>query len=259
MFKRAFQLWLAVCIITGTSRAADDPFAGKWKLDSSRSKLPDTMKVEAAGANKYTFMFSDPHAETIVADGTDQPGLFGTTLSVTVEGPRAWKVVRKINGRILLTGIWTLSEDGGRLHDEYTEYRSDGSTFSLDYVYQRTAGDSGFPGTWESVTETVKSAYEIQIQPYENDGLSVIDPVQGITKNLKFDGKDYPNAGPNAGPNMASSGHRVSDRVLEVTDKVKGKVRETENLEVSPDLKTLTVTVQPADEAKANILVFDRE
>jgi hypothetical protein len=259
MFRRALQLLLALCVITGTSWAADDPFAGKWKLDSARSRFPDTMKVEAAGANKYTFIFAAPNTETIAVDGTDQPGIFGTTLAVTVEGPRVWKVVRKRNGRMLLTGIWTLSEDGGILHDEYSESRPDGSTFSVDYRYQRTAGSTGFPGTWVSTTETVKSPYEIQIEPYETDGLSVVDPVEGVTKSVKFDGRDYPNAGPNADPNGSSSGRRVSGRLLELTDKEKGKVQDTEDLQLSPDLQTLTVTLRPAGAAKPNVLVFDRE
>ena len=41
--------------------------------------------------------------ETIVADGTDQPGLSGTTVSITVGGPDAWKIVRKKDGRTLVT------------------------------------------------------------------------------------------------------------------------------------------------------------
>jgi hypothetical protein len=130
MLKRTLQLLIAVCIVTGTSQAADDPFAGKWKLDSSRSQFPaDTMKVKSGGANKYTFIFSEPNTETVAIDGIDQPGISGTTLSVTEQGPRVWKVVRKNKARTLLTAIWTLSEDGGTLHDSFTEYRPDGSPF----------------------------------------------------------------------------------------------------------------------------------
>jgi hypothetical protein len=201
MLNRTLQLLIAVCIVTGTSRAADDPFAGRWKLDSSRSQLPaDTMKVESGGANKYTFIFSEPNTETVAIDGTDQPGVFGTTLSVTAQGSRVWKVARKSKGRTLLTAIWTLSEEGGTLHDSYTEYRPDGSPFTVDYLYLRKAGDSGFAGIWQSTSEVYVSPYEIQIQPYQGDGFSLIDPVAGVNKSLKFDGTDYPNSGANAAP-----------------------------------------------------------
>jgi len=260
MLKRTLQLLIAVCIVTGTSRAADDPFAGKWKLDSSQSQLPaDTMKVESGGANKYTFIFSEPNTETVAIDGTDQPGIFGTTLSVTEQEPRVWKVIRKSKGRTLLIAIWTLSEDGGTLHDSYTEYRPDGSPFTVDYLYLRKAGHSGFAGTWQSTSEVYVSPYEIQIQPYQGDGFSLIDPVAGVDKSLKFDGTDYPNSGANARPGMLSSGRRISDRHLELTDKLKGKLQSTDDFQLSPDLQTMTETQHSGDQGKPVILVFKRE
>jgi hypothetical protein len=256
----AFKLLIAICIITGTSRAADDPFAGKWKLDSSQSQFAaDTMKVESAGANKYKFIFSEPNAETIAIDGTDQPGIFDTTLSVTEQGPHVWKVVRKRKEHPIVTAIWTLSEDGETLHDSFTGYQPDGSPFTVDYLYQRRAGGSGFAGTWQSTSEVFVSPYEIQIRPYQGDGFSLIDPVAGINKNLKLDGKDYPNSGLNANPDMLSSGHRISDRLLELTDKLKGMVQSTDDFELSPDLQTLTETQHLPDQDKPIILVFKRE
>ena len=260
MLKRTLQLLIAVCIVTGTSRAADDPFVGKWKLDSSRSQLPaDTMKVESGSANKYTFIFSEPNTETVAIDGTDQTGIFGTTLSVTEQGPRVWKVVRKRKGSTIVSAIWTLSEGGGTLHDSFTGYQPDGSPFTVDYSYQRKAGGSGFVGTWQSTSEVFVSPYEIQIHSYQGDGLSVIDPVAGIDKSLKFDGKDYPNSGASASPGMLSSGRRISDRRLELTDKLKDRVQSTDDFELSPDLQTLTETQHAPEQGKPTILVFKRE
>jgi len=257
--KDTFQLLLIACLATGTLRAANDPFVGKWKLNPSKSTLTDLMKVEAAGANKYALIFSGTEGETILADGTDQPGLFGTTLSVTIVGPDTWKVVRKKDGRTLLTGIWKLSEDGMTLTDHYTENRSDGSTFSLDFVYKRTAGSSGFPGTWESTSEKVNSVYEFDIQPWEGDGLSFDTRAEHQTQNMRFNGKDYPNVGPNVPLGSASSGRRLDERTLEMTDKIKDKVVGTRQISLSPDHKTLTMTVYPAGQTMPNILVFDRE
>jgi len=259
MPKRTFQLLSVACLVTGTLWAANDPFVGKWKLDPSRSKLTDQMKVEAAGANKYAIDFGGGTAENVMADGTDQPGVFGTTLSITVEGPDTWKVVRKKDGRTLLTGIWKLSQDGKALTDAFTANQPNGSTLSLDYVYTRTAGNTGFPGTWESTSEKVNSVFEIQIQPYEEDGLSFMNPAQNSAKNMRFDGRDYPNQGPNVAPGSASSGRRVNERTLEMTDKIKSKIMDTQQIELSPDLKTLTMTVHPVGRSKPNILVFDRE
>ena len=259
MLKHSFHLLLVACLVTGTLWAAEDPFVGKWKLDPSKSRFPDEMKVKAAGANRYAFDFGGGNPETIVADGTDQPGIFGTTLSVTVEGPDTWKVVRKKDGRTMLTGIWKLSKDGKTLSDTYRENQPDGSTLCLDYVYKRTTAGSGFAGTWESVSERMNSVYELQIQRYGGDGLTFITPAEKETRNLRFDGKEYPDAGPDVSPGSVSSGRRVNERTLEVTDKIKGKVTDIRQIELSPDLKTLTMTVHPAGQSKLNILVFDRE
>jgi hypothetical protein len=217
------------------------------------------MKVESVGANKYAFDFGGGAAETIVADGTDQPGISGTTLSVTVEGPDTWKVVRKKHGRTLITATWKLSKNGKTLTDDFTGVQPNGSTFNLYYVYQRTTGRSGFAGTWESTTEKMNSVFEFQIQPYEGDGLSFINPAQDASQNMRFDGKDYSDVGPNVTPGSASSGRRVNERTLEITDKIKGKVVDTRQIELSADLKTLTMTVRPVGQSKPNILVFDRE
>jgi hypothetical protein len=190
MFKRTFQLLLVACLPTGPLRAANDPFVGDWKLNQSRSKLTDQMKVQSIAGNKYAFDFGDGSAETIAVDRTDQPG--------------------KKEGRILLTATWKLSKDGNTLTDDFTAIQPNGSPFNLKYVYKRMAGTSGFAGTWESTSETVNSVFVLQVRPYEGDGLSFIDPSQEETKNMKFDGKDYPTVGPNVASGSASSVRRVN-------------------------------------------------
>src|SRR5580704_9759790 len=111
MLRRTFWSLLIACLVTGTVWAANDPFVGKWKVNPSKSKLNDEMKVEVAGENRYVFIFGPGQVDTVVADGSDQPGLAGTTLSVTVQGPNSWEVVRKMKGRTLIRAHWTLSED----------------------------------------------------------------------------------------------------------------------------------------------------
>jgi hypothetical protein len=184
--RRAFQLLMIACAVTAPLWAADNPFVGNWKLNPSRSKLTDVMKVERLGANKYTFNFgSGP--ETIVLDGTDQPGHSGSTLTVAIEGD-TWKVIRKRDGRMTISAIWSLSEDGSTLTDHFTGFNSHGSSYNLNYVYKRKTGGSGFAGEWMSTNETVNSVIMLQVRPYEGDGLAFIDPSIDITRKVKFDG-----------------------------------------------------------------------
>jgi hypothetical protein len=245
---------------------------GKWKVDPSKSKLYDEMKVDVAGANRYVLTFGPGQTDTIVADGSDQPALSGTTLSITVKTPNSWEIIRKMRGRTLLTAYWTLSEDGKTLNDAFTHYLPDGmtifsqplpngSTLFLPYVYERTAGNSGFLGTWDSESAKVKAGIELQIQPYEGAGLSFKRSDEEVAKMIKLDGNDYPDLDPNGGEKgTAYSGRRVNERSLEITEKFKGKVTGTRQIELSGDLKTLTVTVRLVGQNKPqSILVYDRE
>ena len=260
MLKRTVQLLLVASLTTTFLRAADNPFVGKWKLNGSKSRLPDEMKVKKVSANKYAFAFEGgDYEETIVADGTDQPGVFGTTFSVTVEGPNSWKVVRKTDGKILLTANWKLSEDSNTLDDDFSEIQPNGSKFNVYYVYKRTAGGPGFDGTWESTSETVNSVVELQIQPFESDGLAFINPSEGIVKNLNFDGKDHAYERPNVKAKFASSIRRVDERTVAVTDKVDGKLAGTEEIKISSDYNRLTMTIQSMGQTRPEIRVFDRE
>jgi hypothetical protein len=245
MLNRILKLLLLTCLATGTLWAADDPFVGKWKINPSNSKITDEMKVEAVGENKYAFTFVPGAVDTIVADGADHPTPDGTTLSVTVEGPNNWKVVRRKDGRRIISAIWTLSADGKTLVDDFTQYPPDGSPINVRLTCQRSAGSSGFTGTWDSVSSSgLDSNIELEIRPYQGDGLTLISPVAGGTQNIKFDGKDN---------------RRVDQRSLELTNTSKGQTRVTQ-IEVSADLKTLTINIYLASAKQlGTILVFDRE
>jgi hypothetical protein len=271
MLSRIFQLLLGASLVTSSVWAANDPIVGKWKVNSSKSKLNDEMKVEVAGANRYAITFVPGQVETVAADGSDQPGMDGTTLSVTVKGPNSWEVVRKMKGRTLIRALWTLSEDDKTLNDAFTQYLPDGttlfsqplpdgSTLFLPYVYERTAGNSGFPGTWDSESAKVAAGIELQIQPYERDGLSFKRSDEEMAKRIKLDGNDYPDLSPNGDTGSAYSCRRVNERSLEITEKSKGKITGTRQIELSTDLKTLTVTVRLVGQSRPqSILVYDRE
>ena len=239
--------------------AAGSPFIGEWKLDPSKTRMPDEMTVKSGGGNKYAFDFGGG-AETIVVDGSDQPGGYGgTLLSVKPESPDSWIVERKKGGRLLLKATWKLSKDGRTLTDYFRGFESDGSMFSMDYVYQRVDRGSGFAGDWRSIKETMNSPYLIQVKEFQGDGLSFITPSAHKTRNVKFDGKDYPNEGPNFGRGASSSIRRVDERTVVITDKAAGNVSDTEEMALSANLKTLTMTVRVPGRDKPNVMVFQRK
>jgi hypothetical protein len=169
MLKQLFLLLLAVATATPRLQAADDSFVGKWKLNPEKSTMHDQMKVTAAGINRYAFDFGGG-PEFIIANGTDQPGLDGSSLAVTAEGPRVWRVVRKKNGRMQISAIWTLSPDGNLLRDDFTGYPNVGSSFTIHYIYTPIGGASGFAAVWDSTNEKAVRV-EMEVQPYQSNGL----------------------------------------------------------------------------------------
>ncbi|HET6934527.1 MAG TPA: hypothetical protein VFI72_06785 [Candidatus Angelobacter sp.] len=246
MFKRTLQLLLFACLVIAASWAADNPFAGDWKLNPSKSQIPDQMKVDSVGGNKYAFDFGGG-PETIVVDGTNQPSQVygGDTLSVAVEGD-TWKVIRKRNGHLMLTAIWSLSKDGRELTDHFTGFNADHSPYHLNQVYRRKAGGSGFAGTWVRTSmEAVNYVVVFQIRPYEEDGLSFIDAASQFTGNMDF---------------AASLIRRLDEHTLELMRKKKdGELSDFLQLKLSSDLKTLTITRHSASGSEPHVLVFERQ
>jgi len=256
MSKHALQFVLINCLVVVSLWAGDDPFVGKWKLNPQKSKMTDEMKVTSLGGNRYSFDFGGGNPETIVADGSDQPANDGTTFAVTAVSPDEWRVVRKKDGRVEVSAIWNLSKDGKTLHDDFTSIGDSGKTTHLIYVYERKAAGSGFAGDWVSTSEQVDTVYVMQVSPFEGDGLSFIDAGEA-TLNVKFDGKDYPGQG--SAVNVMSSGQRLNARTLELTAKIGGKVVNTQEVSVSEDGKSLTMTAHQPGRSEPNIYVFDRE
>jgi hypothetical protein len=50
----------------------------------------------------------------------------------------------------------------------------------------------------------------------------------------------------------------VNERTLEMTDKINGKIMNTQQIKLSSDLRTLTMTMQTVGRSEPNILVFER-
>ena len=258
MLKRICLLLLVTCLAAVALCAQDNPFVGQWKLNPAKTKVTDRMKVDAGGGNKFTFDLGGG-PETILADGADQPGGYGgTTLSAAIEAPDTWKVIRKKDGRMLLSASWKLSPDGKTLTDHYTAFDDNGAGATTVFVYRRTAGESGFTGAWQDTGVTMDTVYVIKVDPFEGDGISYFDQIEGVATSVKFDGKDYPAAGANAIPGLAFSARRVSALHVEITDKFKGKAVDTRELELSSDLKTLTITI-PATNGEPTVVVFERQ
>lgn len=239
MITRIVILLLVAGLTPAPLKAQADPFVGQWKL----TKYTDQMSVTKVGTNTYVFNFEGGGPEKIVVDGTYQPGVGGTMLSVTPEGP-SWRVERKQDGHELLTATWTLSKEGNSLTDDFTSFDKNGAPSNVKLVYTRAAVGSGFGGTWISQSAAMGSVTILEIRPYKSNGLSLIVPSEQHTVNLNFEGKNV---------------RRVDARTFKITRHANGKITQTEEYVVSPDLKMLTRTVNVVGESQPLITVFERQ
>jgi len=256
--KHFYSSVALVCLLSGTLWATDDPFVGKWKLDMGKSKITgEQTKIEDLGGNKYRWT-SGNVVDTITADGTDQPDRFGRTTSITPVGANTWKMVIKKDGRVLSSMTHTLSADGKTQTIKGTGNKPDGTTDDFTVVMKKISGGAGWSGTWEDTDVKLNSPDEWEIQSYGGDGLTFASPAYKDTLSIKFDGKDYEEKGPNVAPGSSSSGKRVDAHTLDVTDKVKGDVMDHTKYEVSPDGKTLTLTVHEAGQTSVQTYVYNK-
>lgn len=257
MRRFLFRLTLT-CLVAGTLWASDDPFCGKWKLNMEKSKFTgEQVQIQDLGGNKYKWTVGDV-SDTIAYDGTDQPVHFGRTMSMTADGNNAWKMVIKKDGRVLSSMTHALSDDEKTQTVKGTETKPDGTTSDFDVTWKKVSGGSGWTGTWEQKDVKFTSPDEWNIEPYEGDGLSFKTPAYQETLSMKFDGKDYEDKGPNVASGSTSSGKRVNAHTLNVTDKVNGQVMDHTSYELSPDGKTLTLTIHDQGQKKPVIIVYDK-
>jgi hypothetical protein len=258
MFRRFNCAFALACLVGGTLMAADDPFCGKWKFDKEKSKVAgEQMKIQDLGNNKFKWT-SGNDSDTVTADGTDQPIHYGRTMSLSKEGANSMKMVIKKDGKVLNSMTHSLSDDGKTQTIKGTVTRPDGSTNDFEVVDKRVGGGSGWTGTWESTKVDATSPDEWEISPYDSDGLTFNAPAYQDTTSMKFDGKDYPEKGPNVAAGSMTSGKRIDQHTIELTDKVKGKVMDRQRLEVSSDGKTLTMTIHETGQPNPLTVVYDK-
>ncbi len=259
MQTRSLALFVSFGLAGATALAADDSFVGKWKLNPDKSQFTGLIyKIEDVGGNKYRFAFGDD-AETVPLDGKGHPTKYGNTWAITQTGPNKWKWTRKHDGKVISISNWTVSEDGQIFSSSRESMRPDGSTSHEELKFKRTGGTSGLAGIWESTEFKMTPPTMLEIEKWQGDGYSFLNPAYKERAEFKLDGKDYPDKGPLVAKDTTVSGQRDDDHKLELTYKLKGKTTQTEHYELSTDGKTLTATITFPGESKSEVDVYDRQ
>ena len=239
--------------------AAENPFAGTWKLNPAKSKFTgDTMKFErtpsggihwSGGGLAYTFKM----------DGKEYPGPVGDLVAWKQVDDHTWETTYKLKGTLINTDTSKLSSDGKTITIISRGTKPNGESFENTTVYERTAGESSLFGTWKSKEVKVDSPGVLKFAPSGENGI-ILELVDiKATCDAKFDGKDYACTGPTVPPGLTLALKRMGPRSFEFTEKQRGKPLFTGKFTVSEDGRTLTDVGRPVAVNEPITAVYERQ
>lgn len=254
--RKSFLLGLSVAAIVC---AADNPFAGTWKLNPEKSKFTgDTMTYSRASGGGYKYS-GGGLSYTFKPDGQERAGLMGEMVTWKQIDDHTWEVTHKTKGNITSTETMKLSEDGKTLDITIDGKRANGETYQDKAVYERTAGDNGIVGSWKSTKVQISSPETVEIKDYEDNGITFSEPAQNFTFSGKFDGKAYPATGPTVPEGAMGKLRRLGPNSFELVEIYKGKPIWKGTYTLSDDKRTLTVVGSMVGVNEPETAVYERQ
>ena len=259
MQSRIATACLVVLLLATGLAAAENPFAGTWKLNPAKSKFTgDTMKFERTPSGEIHWAGAGL-AYTFKTDGKEYPGPVGDLVAWKQVDDRTWETTVKLKGTLVNTDTSKLSADGKTMTITSRGTKPNGESFEDTSVYERTSGESGLFGTWKSKEVKINSPGTMKFTPSGGDGITweIVDIK--ATCNAKFDGKDYPCTGPTVPAGLTMALKRTVPGSFQWTDKQNGKPLFTGTFTVSSDGRTLTDVARPVAVDEPITAVYERQ
>jgi hypothetical protein len=235
-------VWLFTLIAAANTVAAQNPFAGVWKLNQEKSQLTgDTMKfgpaagdaIElAAGGLTYSFR----------TDGKTYSLPSGNAAIWRQNSPDTWTTeYRKLDNKLLSIDTWKLSGDGTNLTVTTSGTKANGDLYTDTEEYTRTAGTSGLMGSWKSTAVKLSSPNELTIQEIGLDRMVFKIAALKASCELNFDGKDAVVDGPDLPTGLRLSLTRTGPYSFRLVQKLNGATVSSSVYSVTAeDPKTMT-------------------
>lgn len=242
-----------IVLATAALGAADAPYFGRWKLNTSKSDLGSTQLTFSRVSGDELQQTQDGRSYKFKLDGKAYPEPLGSTVTWKQVDSNTWEATSRLNGKVAAVDIYKLSPDGKTLTDtsklQDTKQALEGSV-----VLHRTGGGPGLLGTWKG-TPTI-SAFMLELVPYENDGLIFRIP-DVFESKAHFDDKPYPMTGPQVPRGLMAAFTKTGPLSFATKQKQPDGTMFTATITVSNDGKTLTEIGQ--DGAVKRTWVFDRQ
>lgn len=239
--------------------AAELPYAGKWKLNPSRSDFGQTTMTYEQLSSGEMKLTAGGQSYTFKDDSKEYPTPWGSTASYKHVDDRTWETAETVNGKVIATATMKLSADGKVLNVAIKAAKADGGTSDNTAVYQRVSGGPGLLGKWKTRNVKISSPGTVAIASSGADGLLLKFVDEGGTCDAQFDGKDYPATGSMWPAGWTCSVAKAGARTFNLTWKKDGKLMFQGVFTVSPDGRTLTdIESSPGTSEKVKA-VYDRQ
>jgi hypothetical protein len=238
------KLVLSLVLLASATLFAQTPFDGTWTMKLDTAKLPTKPDKLSLTKNKYECLTCVPKVE-VKADGSDQKVTghpYYDTIAVNVVNASSVEVIRKKDGKVVLTDAYAVSADEKTLNDKFTDNTGTQPVTGQVISTRVSSGPSGshaISGSWrqEKIENMSSNGLTVTYQGTA-DGLKMSDMI-GNSYDAKFDGKDYPIQG-DPGHTMITL-KRIGNDTIEETDKRDGKIVAVYRMTVSADGKSIQV------------------
>jgi len=252
MIKTLLFVCALLALPTLSAVAADNPWVGTWKLDTSKSQFTgDTFTYSKAANGLMHFSDGSTANFDFGIDGKEYKTRYDRTTTWTAAGDNNWNTVTMSKGTVLSKSHREISADGKTLTIVTTGTQPDGTPFHDEAVYTRLTGTTGLVGKWRSTKVTI-SVPDTYVVSNPSPGVLHWD-IPGYKESVegKADGADLPISGPTVPPGLTIAFKQVSPTKLSYAVKIKGKPEAYGTQSIAADGKSFTdISWSPGKESE---------
>jgi len=246
--RKLIQTGVSIALLMPTVAAAQKAFDGTWKVDIDNAQFPTRPYVYVLTDGTYRCSSCIPPIE-VKADGEDHKvtgNPYYDSVSIKVINDRSIAESDKKSGKTVATSTTTISADGKTMKVEFSDNNNTNAqpmtgTAIATRIALGPAGSHAISGSWKmSKMENVSESASMITFRVGAGNLHMSNPT-GQSYTAKLDGTEAPFQGD---PGQTSvSVRQIDTNTIEETDKRDGKVIGVQRFEITPDGKTIHITV----------------
>jgi hypothetical protein len=252
--------WVITSIGAAQIAAAQNPFAGTWKLNLEKSQMTgEQLTFGPAAANSIELNGGGTHY-SFRADGKTYALPSGDAAIWRQTGPASWTTeYRKLDNKLLSSDHWQLSADQKTLTLVSTGARANSDLYTDTTTYARTTGSNGLYGTWKTTSIERSSPGELTIQELGLDRLVFHVAAMMTRAEMTMDGKDAAVNGPDIPSGLRLSLTRTGPYSLQLVEKLYGAITRSSVFTLSKDNPGIMTEVAAIPGSSAITMIWEKQ